>query len=257
MSNPDPILRLYRMHAPARPPQRADRAAGGTLPTRAARFCAAVTTAAAFGWHVFPPTAFQLLWDGTDIHWTCPELDDWQLLRAAALPGLAPAFNAAAPAGLADCAPPFLSALPEPGLVQVWTGLLARTAPGWSLHVRAPANFPLPGGHAAYEGIVETDRWFGPLFANLRLTRTGVPIVFDPDLPLLQVQPLPRGVLDEATQNATELVAGPGDFAPADWQDYERSVVRPALDPTRRPGGYAVAARRRARCPLAAMLSPS
>ncbi len=120
--------------------------------------------------------------------------------------------------------------------------------------MRPPANFPLPGGYAAYEGIVETDRWFGPLFANLRLARTGVPIVFDPDLPLLQVQPLPRSVLDEATQNDTALVAGPADFAPSDWQDYERSIVRPALDPAHRPGGYAAAARKRARCPLAAML---
>jgi hypothetical protein len=259
MSNPDPVLRLYRLYVAARLPQRADRAAGGTLPTRAYRFCEAVTTAAAFGWHVFSPLSFQLLWDGTDIHWTSPELDDWQLLRAAALPGLLPGFNDAAPAALADCAPPFLTALPEPGHVQVWTGLFARTAPGWSLHVRAPANFPLPGGHVAYEGIVETDRWFGPLFANFRLTRTGAPIVFDPELPLLQVQPVPRTVLDEATQNATELLAGPEDLTAEDWQDYERSVVRPALDPARRPGAYAAAARRRQRggCPLAAALRPS
>lgn len=246
-----PILRFTRLFPHARPPQRADRAAGGTLPTRAFRFCEAVTAASSFGWYVFPPIAFQLLWDGQDIHWTSDALDDWQLLRSAHLPDMAASFDAAAPTAITGHAPPFLTALPEPGVVQVWTGLLARTTPGWSLHVRAPANLPLPGGYVAYEGIVETDRWFGPLFTNLRLTRTHAPIAFDPDLPLLQVQPLPRLALAETTQNATTLT---DTLSPADWDDYDRTIVVPSRDPARRPGAYAIAARRRERggCPFAA-----
>ncbi len=72
---------------------------------------------------------------------------------------------------------------------------MARTAPGWSLLVRPPANLPRSLGYECFEGIVETDRWFGPLFVNLRLTRTNVPIEFDADFPLLQVQPVHRSLL--------------------------------------------------------------
>ena len=53
---------------------------------------------------------------------------------------------------------------------------MARTAPDWSLLIRAPANLASPGGYSLYEGIVETDRWFGPLFTNLRLTQTHKPV---------------------------------------------------------------------------------
>ena len=43
---------------------RADRAAAGTMPTRAFRYCEAMTSASAFGWYVFPPITFSLMWDG-------------------------------------------------------------------------------------------------------------------------------------------------------------------------------------------------
>ena len=45
------------------------------------------------------------------------------------------------------------------------------------------------------EGIIETDRWFGPLITNFQLTRTDIPVEFAPDFPLLQVQVLPLRVV--------------------------------------------------------------
>ena len=50
-----------------------------------------------------------------------------------------------------------------------------------------------------FEGIIETDRWFGPLITNMRLTKTDVPIDFRADFPLLQVQPIQRNAYDDAT----------------------------------------------------------
>ena len=52
------VVTFYRMIPDAPAPQRADRSAGGMLPTRAFRYCDPVTTASAFGWYVFPPAAF-------------------------------------------------------------------------------------------------------------------------------------------------------------------------------------------------------
>ncbi len=72
--------------------------------------------------------------------------------------------------------------------------------------VRAPANVPRSGTYELFEGIIETDRWFGPLITNMRLTKTDVPIDFRADFPLLQVQPLPRQAYEDTTLNNYELV---------------------------------------------------
>ena len=80
----------------------------------------------------------------------------------------------------------------------LWSGFVARTAPGWGLLVRPPANLTRSLGYESYEGIIETDRWFGPLFVNLRLTRPNVPIEFDANYPFLQVQPVHRSIYGDA-----------------------------------------------------------
>jgi hypothetical protein len=127
----------------------------------------------------------------------------------------------------------------------LWTGIVARTAPGWSLLVRGPANVPRSGSYELFEGIIETDRWFGPLITNIRLTKTDVPIDFRADFPLLQVQPLPRQAYEDTTLNNYELVPDLNQLTPEDWDDYYDTVARPHVQEVRRRGQYAAAARMR------------
>lgn len=248
-----PIVRFYRLIDAARLPQRADRSAAGTLPVRAFRYCDAVTTAASFGWWLFPPTDFEVLWDGHDIFWRCTGWLDWlPLTDAAQFPGFAERFDDEAPSALAGCSPPFLTALPEPGTLQIWTGLLAHTAANWSLLIRSPANLPLPGGYSHYEGVVETDRWFGPLFTNIRLTRTDMPVRLRADYPLVLVQPLPRLAYADSTLSAFDLVGDMAALSAGDWGGYQSTIATPNEDVDRPFGAYAVSARRRAKagCPI-------
>jgi len=242
------IVQFHSLIATARPPQRADRTAAGTIPIRAARYCEAITSASGYGWWVFPPMDLSFYWDGETIFWSCAEFPDWMALDdAAQFPHFAAAFDRVAPPEARGCAPPFLTRLPEPGTLQIWTGLIARTAPDWSLNVRAPVNLHLAAGYTLYEGMLEADLWCGPLFANLRLTRTHAPIRLAADLPLLQLQPIPRHAYADdilgACETATEL-------GPADWTDYIRDIVQPNNDPDRPPGRYAVAVRKRRKCPM-------
>jgi hypothetical protein len=151
-----------------------------------------------------------------------------------------------APKRLRGFAPPFLTALPEPGLVQVWTGLLVETAENWSVLVRPPANLPRSLAFDCYEGIVETDRWFGPLFTNLRLIKTDVPISFSTETPLLQVQPLHRSTYADEVSNRFGVIGALADFPDDAWARYEEHIVRPNLQPAR-AGAYAASVRRRRR----------
>ncbi|HEY8290758.1 MAG TPA: DUF6065 family protein [Acetobacteraceae bacterium] len=242
------LIQFYRLLAQTRLPQRADRSACGTLPTRAFRYCEAATSAAAFGWWAFPPIDLQLMWDGADIFWYADGAADWApLLPAAQFPGFGARFDAGAPPDLHGCSPPFLTALPEPGTLQIWTGLIARTAPGWHLLVRAPANLPLPGGYVLYEGIVETDRWFGPLFTNLRFTRSHAPVRLRADFPLIQVQPLPQYAYTDETLSSVTHAFDVEELSAADWDAYRVTIVEPNNDPNRAFGRNAVASRKRRR----------
>ncbi len=253
-----PIVTFYRLVEGTPAPERADRSAMGSLPTRAYRHCDAVTQAAGYGWHIRPALGFDLLWDGECVHWRADhaELGDWMPLGAVQYPGFAARFDAAAPQGIAGYAPPFLTALQEPGVVQIWTGLFARTAPGWSLLVRNLANLPRHPGFEAYEGLVETDRWFGPLFTNIRLLRTDMAVRFDPADPYLQVQPVPQAAYADAVLGTPGLVPEVAGLGARDWEEYRTHIVAPNQDAAHRPGAYAAEGRRRrkaAGCPYAAM----
>ncbi len=239
-----PTVQFFRLVETARLPQRADRAAGGTLPTRAFRYCEAATTAAALGWYVFPPIGFRLYWTGDEVFWTYTGAASWYPLGAAQFPGLRERFDHHAPPSVQRYSPTFLGALPEPGIVQVWSGLIAKTKPGWSLLARGPANLPRSVGYDVFEGVVEADEWFGPLFINIRLTQTGTPVEFDPNLPLFQVQPLLREAYSDTTLN--DVAVGTLETMQAsDWAAYHRTVVAPSQ--TRCPHGANASAVRKRR----------
>lgn len=256
----EPLVTFYKLIPEARAPQRADRSAGGTLPTRAFRHCEPATAAAGFGWYLFPPIDFSLVWDGTEVMWTHEGADGWYPLEAAQFPGFADHFDAHAPDDVKSFSPPFLGTGADAGIVQCWTGIFARTAPDWSLLVRPPANLPRRLGYELYEGIIETDHWFGPLFTNLRLTRTDRPIEIKKDYPLLQVQPIPRYVYANETLAAFRNFDDMTALTETDWQAFRDTVVAPNVAEVRPKGKYAAEARKKERgskanaggCPFAA-----
>lgn len=231
---------------------RADASALGSLPTRAFRYCEAIRTASAFGWYIFPVLDFSLRWNSDDngICWRCDsikELSEWHpLSEAVQLPGQSNLFDEAVPIDIKGFSPPWLVRMWEPGHVQIWSGLVARTRPGTSLLVRPVANLPRSGGYELFEGIVETDKWFGPLFSNVRLTRSNQPVEFRTHWPIAQVQPIPRSAYADRTLEDVEVLLGLDKLNDKDWNDFRSTVVLPNLQ-LDRPFGNNAAERRRGR----------
>ena len=249
---PSPVVTFYQAVPGCRAPIRADSSVLGTLPSRGFQYCEALRAASSFGWYVFPPIDFTLQWDGSEIIWTYRGAKAWYPLQSTQFPGFQARFDRAAPKRLRGFAPPFLTAVPEPGIVQLWTGLMVGSAEDWSILVRPPANLPRSLAFDLYEGIVETDRWFGPLFTNLRLIKTDVPIHFSTETPLLQVQPLHRSTYDDEVSNRFGVVADMAAFPAQAWSRYEETIVKPNVAPVRPVGTYASSVRRRRRggCPV-------
>ena len=99
--------------------------------------------------------------------------------------------------------------------------------------------------YEVYEGIVETDRWFGPLFINIRLTATDTPVELSAARPLFQIQPLLRQTYADRELREMVVVGDLSGMPPDDWERYRRTVVARVPIPTRLPGGYAAAVRKR------------
>ena len=100
---PEPaICQFYRLIPGAPEPRRADRSADGTLPTRAYRYCESVASASGFGWYIYPPLNFSLIWDGVEIAWTYEGAEGWYPLRGAQFPGFRQIFEEVAPDAVTD-----------------------------------------------------------------------------------------------------------------------------------------------------------
>ena len=111
--------------------------------------------------------------------------------------------------------------------------------------MRGVANLPHSQAFQTLEGIIETDHWFGPLFDNVRILKTDVPIDFRSDVPFLQVQPVRKEIYAEKfLQNFTAKEMA--DLSDEEWQAFHRTVVVPNTTPERKRGQYAVNVRKAA-----------
>nr|WP_294523943.1 DUF6065 family protein [uncultured Rhodopila sp.] len=234
---------------PPRLPERATPDAGGILPAKAYRYCEAVRQANAYGYHLYVPMDIGLRFDGAGF--ACSIDEDgtgaghnwWPLEGSAHFPGFVDIFNAMAPEYLHNLVPPLITPGETHGIVQIWTGTIAHTRPGWSLLVRAPVHENRrPLGYEVIDGIIETDRWGGHLFANIRVFRTDKPILLRAHQPFVQAVPVHRAHYGDDLLNHFQVRC---DTVPDDvWHRYGDVVVGKA-DGTRLLGAYAVAVRRR------------
>jgi hypothetical protein len=243
-----PFVTFYQLFPTAPEPRRADTSLFGSMPTRAYRYCEPFRRASGLGWHLFAPFAFELQWDGTHIRWRGRAGDAWEVLETVDAPGFVGLWTLQAP--IADVLPrPFyaLHALGyEPGVVSIWTGVVARTRPDWSLLIRAPVNLPRDPAFEVLDGVIETDWWFGPLVTALQFRKTDVPVRFSPRRPLAQAVPMPRQAYAEELLRDSASYRGLATLGPAEWQAY-RETLEPRNLAGARPGWYRGEVQRRRR----------
>ncbi len=240
----EPLVRFIRAMPGGLDPMRADRSALGTIPAAAFQYCEAVTSASAFGYYVFLPRTVWLQWDGTNAQYTHDGVTEWLPVKNDLHPDSEAWFDPDAPEDIKGYCPPWVAQTLATGVVQLWTGLFMVTREGWSSLARPLANVPRSKHYEVYEGLVETDRWFGPLFINIRMTAIDTPVELPADRPLFQIQPLLRATYAERQLKTMQITPSLAEMSTADWERYRNSIVGPTKQP-RMPGGYAVAVRKR------------
>jgi hypothetical protein len=244
-------LTFYKVFPEAILPMRADKAALGAIPASAHQYCEPVRVASGLGWYIFPPIDIRLKFNGSDVF---RETDGgWEPLGVAYLPGMDEYWDQHCPPALKGHAPYYLSAVQgSRGIVQIWSGLLIGSKRGWSVNVRPLVNYPQSQLHACFEGIIETDRFKPcPLFVNLQLLATNIPIDFPHSRPLFQVQAISRQTYSAEGQSAENIIglAPPSQemtgFSQKDWGAYRKTIRTDAPEDDHRAGQYASSVRKR------------
>lgn len=237
--------RFLRLIPSAPLPVRANSSAAGTMPIRAFRYCEPIRLATSFGWYLFPPTNFSVIWDGTITRWKCDGIDEWMQLDAAQFPRFSKQFDEAAPEDVKGYSPPFISAVLQPGVFQLWSGYILTTPPGMSAYVRSPINLPQMRHATSFEGVIETDRWFGPLFSNFQIKRINEEVLFRRSEPMFSVAIVPTSLFKNSSLQEAEVVESMGGMGEEDWDDYRATIVN-RVGEHRKQGSYAVNSRKAA-----------
>jgi hypothetical protein len=239
------VCEFYKLFPDAPDPRRASTSADGMMLVEPYQYCEAMRSASGYGWYIYPPINFMLILEEDEsITWTYEGADARYALtfQGAQLPGFSSYFDEIAPDSMKSLSPTFLTQAREPGIVQIWSGLVGSTLEGVSLLSRGPVNIPNPQPYRCLEGIVETDRWREPIFTNIKLLRTNSPVHFNKRYPLFQVLPVQR----QSYQKPSFAVRSVADFDTSDWEHLEKTI-KPNTDPARRQGHYAIETRKRQR----------
>lgn len=232
-----PTVIFHKVYPAAISPMRADKAALGTLPTMAYRHCEPVRTASAFGWYIFPPEDIYFKWNGSDILFldNYQESDEmngqWKPLEQIQLPNFSDYWDTHAPSHMQGMAPPFMTPFAVSGFLQIWSGLLCSTQPGWSLLVRPVVNIRSSHNFNCFEGLVESDQYKPfPLFINMQLLATDVVIKISKTTPLFQIQPLKRETYGDKAhrheiREGLELAHdGKPSMSDANWAGFRKTI---------------------------------
>ncbi len=260
---PTPQVEFFSHYEGAPLPQPASNDAMGTLPVRAAQHCLPLKAASGNGFYLYPPFDFAVRWDGlrSEFTWLAENgrPEGWQTMEnnavfhhpsAAAARASVPAHRAAVLDEVMDPeGPSFINADPRsPNTMEITTGVVVRTQPGWVTVVRSVANWASPRPYIVLDGVIETDWYRTDIPTTIRLPQPGE-VRFSRSLPMAQLQVVPLSSLRPEIGNPdhpTGIAHWPEDV----WREFVASA-RPRYTATRM-GTYAAASRRAAangRCP--------
>ena len=202
-------LKVWNLHPKAARVIKAERTLNGTGHPGALKLCGPYTYANQSGFWLFPAVDVDIMWKGGkefEVRYH-EEFDDsdFHLLRKLVLPQDTFSDGMWSLQGVGRNK--FTFGMVEDGVVQMWTGNIFETPPGWCLHIRSPVNWP-PRSCYVMEGVLETDFMQQDIWTNIVFTRPGEWVEFRKDgwPPLAQLQVIRREGFTEKWEVFNEMV---------------------------------------------------
>lgn len=202
-------LKVWRCHPMAGRVIPAERSLNGTAHDGGLKFCGPYTYANKSGYWLFPPVDVDIKWKGGkdfEVRWW-QEYDDsdYHLLRSLLMPKDNVSEGKWSLEGIGRNK--FTWGMVEDGVVQMWTGNIFETPPGWCLHIRSPINFPRRPCYVM-EGILETDWMQQDIWTNIVFDRKDEWVEFRREgyPPLAQLVPIRRESFAEDWKVTDEML---------------------------------------------------
>ncbi|WP_194908683.1 DUF6065 family protein [Catenulispora rubra] len=234
-----PLAEFYSIYRDALLPVAPSAAARGALPSRAVSYCPPVTAATGLGWYLFPPVDFALRWNAESLEFTLLAANEptrWQSMAGGVELRLPQADEVVQDVvdthpqdaeAVRENATMFIGADPMlPDLVDISTGIVARTAPGWALLVRSCANFPPRTGIQILEGVLETSWYRFCVPVLLRVAKTGEVVRFHREVPMAMLQPVPEELLSRGALDLPEGRPGVATMGDDVWREFLETRMR-------------------------------
>lgn len=189
------IIKSWRIHPKACRLERAEKTCMGLANPGGVQWCGPYTNANRSGFWLYSPIEMDLTYDGEkfEVHGAeeyGPE--DYEKVKSLTRPSDLSTIEKWTFPGAGRTKTTF--GLVEKNVVQIWTGLIFETPPGWCLHVRSPVNFPRSNFEIA-EAILETDWMQYDIWLNVVCQEGRIKI--SKDLPIAQMIPTRRETFKE------------------------------------------------------------
>lgn len=194
---PAPVIQVWRFHPRGARLEPADTTLAGDAPLPGRQYCGPFVQANGAGYYLYSPVDMDISYDPRqEPRWTYSVLGDGYSDEDVAIMQAMPMNH-----------PLYRSEMLKPRTkiylagehyeprhtVQIWTGCVFRTPPGWSLWIRSPINREFGRPFQILEGILETDWMWYDIWVNVRFTHIGVKASLRRDgPPLAQLVPVRR-----------------------------------------------------------------
>jgi hypothetical protein len=189
------IVKTWKIHPKACRLEKAEKTCMGLANSGGIQWCAPYTNANKSGFWIYSPIEMDLTYDGDkfEVH-NAEEYgsDDYEKVKSLIKPTDQCCVEKWCFPNIGRTKTTF--GLVEKNVVQIWTGLIFETPPGWCLHVRSPVNFPR-NNFEITEAILETDWMQYDIWLNIACQKGRIKI--SKDLPIAQIVPTRRETFKE------------------------------------------------------------
>ncbi len=168
----DFTLNIWRLHPSGIRIIPAEKTLNGTAHPEGVKFCGPFTTANKAGFWAFPPADIDICWTGESFEHRI--ISNYSGVDHEFVKQLVQRKDGVNPEDFCPAGgrSKYTWGAVENNIVQIWTGCIFETPPGWGLHIRSPINFP-PRSCYVMEGILETDWMQYDIWINLVFTKQG------------------------------------------------------------------------------------
>ena len=184
-------LKIWRLHPQGVKIIPAEKTLNNTAHPQGVKFCHPFSAANSTGFWVFPPADIDVMWTGQSFKHN--HVSHYSNTDATLVHSLVNHPDVEKFYPIEQGRNKYSWGSGEPNVMQIWTGCIFQTAPGWNLHIRSPINFPPQVCHVM-EGTLETDWMHYDIWINVVFTEKYKWVNFRRDgwPPLAQIIPVKR-----------------------------------------------------------------